>query len=146
MGEEYTLHQESDDRLLDALVILELNFDFAHQHFFCMGRAETHLPPLIPQGHAAGHLLPAHPTFPGEGGSCFGLSLGWPKDWSRRDHPLGRCQRPRSRLGEAGTPKGTNKKKWKALVRDAKPHSKKLIAFLDPTSAASANTVRTKVK
>jgi hypothetical protein len=29
MGEEYTLHEESDDRLLDALAILELNCDLA---------------------------------------------------------------------------------------------------------------------
>jgi hypothetical protein len=29
MGEEYTLHEESDDRLLYTLAILELNWDLA---------------------------------------------------------------------------------------------------------------------
>jgi hypothetical protein len=47
---------------------------------------------------------------------------------------------------KAGTPKGINKEKWKALVKDAKPQSKNLIAFLDPTSSASASTARTEVK
>jgi hypothetical protein len=29
MGEEYTLHEETEDRLLDTLSILELNSDLA---------------------------------------------------------------------------------------------------------------------
>jgi hypothetical protein len=39
-----------------------------------------------------------------------------------------------------------NKEKWKTLVKDAKPQSKKIIAFLDPKSTASASTARTEVK
>jgi hypothetical protein len=47
---------------------------------------------------------------------------------------------------KAGSPKGMNKEKWKALVKNAKPPSKKIIAFLDPASTASASTARTEVK
>ncbi|KAK1616934.1 hypothetical protein QYE76_022451 [Lolium multiflorum] len=47
---------------------------------------------------------------------------------------------------KAGSPKGLNKEKWKALVRDAKPHSKKNVAYLNPKSTASASTTGTKIK
>jgi hypothetical protein len=39
-----------------------------------------------------------------------------------------------------------NKEKWKASVKDAKPHSNKILAFLSPNPAASASTAKTKVK
>jgi hypothetical protein len=39
-----------------------------------------------------------------------------------------------------------NKENWRALVKYAKPQSKKLIAFLDPVSSASASTSRMEVK
>jgi hypothetical protein len=47
---------------------------------------------------------------------------------------------------KAGTPKGLNSEKWKALVKDAKAFSKKIIAFLDPKSSASAGAARMEVK
>jgi hypothetical protein len=47
---------------------------------------------------------------------------------------------------KAGAPKGLNSDKWKSLVKDSKTYSKKLIAFLDPKSSASASTARTEVK
>ncbi|KAK1694706.1 hypothetical protein QYE76_011403 [Lolium multiflorum] len=47
---------------------------------------------------------------------------------------------------KVGSPKGMNKEKWKALVKDAKPHSKKILVFLSPKCAASASTTKTEVK
>jgi hypothetical protein len=47
---------------------------------------------------------------------------------------------------KAAAVKGLNNEKWKALVKDAKLYSKKLIAFLDPKSSASASTAHTEVK
>jgi hypothetical protein len=47
---------------------------------------------------------------------------------------------------KAAAVKGLNNEKWKALVKDAKLYSKKLIAFLDPRSSASASTAQTEVK
>jgi hypothetical protein len=41
---------------------------------------------------------------------------------------------------KAGIPKGMNKDKWKTLVKAAKPHSKKILAFLGPKPAAPAST------
>jgi hypothetical protein len=42
--------------------------------------------------------------------------------------------------------KGLNNEKWKALVKDVKIYSKKLITFLDLKSSASASTAQTEVK
>ncbi|KAK1610891.1 hypothetical protein QYE76_034564 [Lolium multiflorum] len=44
---------------------------------------------------------------------------------------------------KTGAPKGLNSEKWKALVKDAKLYSKKLIAFLDPKSSSSASAAQT---
>ncbi|KAK1626954.1 hypothetical protein QYE76_001269 [Lolium multiflorum] len=43
---------------------------------------------------------------------------------------------------KAGNPKGMNKETWKALMKNAKTHSKKILAFLNPKSAASTSTAR----
>jgi hypothetical protein len=42
--------------------------------------------------------------------------------------------------------KGLNSEKWKALVKDDKLSSKKLITFLDPKSSTSASSAQTEVK
>jgi hypothetical protein len=42
--------------------------------------------------------------------------------------------------------KGLNNEKWKALIKDAKVYSRKLIAILDPRSSASASTAQMEVK
>jgi hypothetical protein len=47
---------------------------------------------------------------------------------------------------KVGSPTGMNKDKWKTLVKDAKPLSKKIITFLNPKPAASTSTARTVVK
>jgi hypothetical protein len=39
-----------------------------------------------------------------------------------------------------------NKEKWKTLVKGAKPHSKKILAFMSPKPAASTSTARMEVK
>jgi hypothetical protein len=47
---------------------------------------------------------------------------------------------------KAGSPEKMNKEKWKELVKDAKPHSKKILAFLSPKPATSASPAKTEVK
>ncbi|KAK1684860.1 hypothetical protein QYE76_045708 [Lolium multiflorum] len=47
---------------------------------------------------------------------------------------------------KAGDSGKINKEKWKALVKDAKPHSKKIIAFFTPKPAGSTSTAKTEVR
>ncbi|KAK1667240.1 hypothetical protein QYE76_055399 [Lolium multiflorum] len=47
---------------------------------------------------------------------------------------------------KAGDAEKINKDKWKALVKDAKPHSNKIIAFFTQKSAGCTSTAKTEVK
>ena len=147
MGEEYTLHGETEDRLLDTLSILELNGDLARTnisaargalkrifpHFFPKETQPEIFSELVQRFMAKEDPALAHRQnslkIGVEGTIALVAASGQEVDWVK-----------------AGTPQGLNKEKWKALVRDAKPHSKKIIAYLDPKSAASTSTARTEVK
>ncbi|KAM0885795.1 hypothetical protein ACQ4PT_030102 [Festuca glaucescens] len=147
MGEEYTLHGETEDRLLDTLSILELNGDLARTNISAargaLKRIFPHFFPKETQPEIFSELVQrfmvkedpalAHRQnslkIGVEGTIALVAASGQEVDWVK-----------------AGTPQGLNKEKWKALVRDAKPHSKKVIAYLDPKSAASTSTARTEVK
>jgi hypothetical protein len=68
------------------------------------------------------------------------------EDWSRRYHRSVGVQRQKVDWVKDAAPEGLNSKKWKALVKDAKLYSKKIIAFLDLKSSASASAAPTEVK
>ncbi|KAK1678078.1 hypothetical protein QYE76_038926 [Lolium multiflorum] len=106
MGEDFTLHEAEEDRLLDPLSILELQGDLARTN--------------ISDARAA--FMRLFPHF-------FPKQTQQEVDWAK-----------------AGNPEKMNKEKWKALVKDAKPHSKKILAFLSPKPVASASTANTEVK
>jgi hypothetical protein len=147
MGEEYTLHEETEDRLLDTLSILELNGDLARTNISAargaLKRIFPHFFPKETQPEIFSELVQrfmvkedpalAHRQnslkIGVEGTIALVAASGQEVDWVK-----------------AGTPQGLNKEKWRALVRDAKPHSKKIIAYLDPKSDASTSTARTEVK
>jgi hypothetical protein len=145
MGEEYTLRQESDDRLLDTLAILELNCDLARTNISSaravLKRFFPHFFPKDMQPEIFSELThrflakedpilayrQASLKIRVEGTIALVAASGQEVDWVK-----------------AGTPKGI-KEKWRVLVKDAKLQSKKIIAFLDPTFSASASTARTDV-
>ncbi|KAM0888535.1 hypothetical protein ACQ4PT_028284 [Festuca glaucescens] len=147
MGEEYTLHEETEDRLLDTLSILELNGDLARTnisaargalkrffpHFFPKETQPEIFSELVQRFMAKEDPALAHRQnslkIEVEGTIALVAASSQEIDWLK-----------------ASTPQGLNKEKWKALVRDAKPHSKKIIAYLDPKSATYTSTARTEVK
>jgi hypothetical protein len=147
MGEQYTLSQESEDCLLDTLDILELNCDLART---CISSARAALKRVFP------HFFPKD-TQP----EIFSQLT---QHFLAKEDPALAYRQASLKIGvegtialvaasdqkvdwvKAGTPKGINSEKWKVLVKDAKPHSKKCIAFLDPTSSTSASIARTEVK
>jgi hypothetical protein len=147
MGENYTLSQESDDRLLDALDILELNCDLARK---CLTYARDALKRIFPHffpretqpeifSQLTHHFLAEEdPTLAYrqaslkivvEGTVALVAATGQEVDWVK-----------------AAAPQGLNTKKWTAFVKGAKVYSKKLITFLDPKSSASASTAKMEVK
>ncbi|KAK1670787.1 hypothetical protein QYE76_058946 [Lolium multiflorum] len=147
MGEHYTLSQESDDRLLDALDILELNCDLARK---CLTSARDALKRIFPHffpretqpeifSQLTHHFLAEEdPTLAYrqaslkigvEGTVALVVATGQEVDWVK-----------------AAAPQDLNAKKWKAFVKGDKVYSKKLISFLYPKSSASASTAKTEVK
>ncbi|KAM0868448.1 hypothetical protein ACQ4PT_041307 [Festuca glaucescens] len=148
MGEHYTLNQESDeDRVMDTLTILELNCDLARK---CLTSARNALRRIFP------HFFPKI-TQP----EIFAQLA---QQFLAKDDPALAYRQTSLKIGVEGTialvaasgqkvdwvkaaaAKGLNTEKWKALVKDAKLYSKKLIAFLNPKSSASASTAQTEVK
>ncbi|KAM0861641.1 hypothetical protein ACQ4PT_045759 [Festuca glaucescens] len=148
MGEHYTLNQESDeDRVMDTLTILELNCDLARK---CLTSARNALKCIFP------HFFPKI-TQP----EIFAQLA---QQFLAKDDPALAYRQASLKIGVEGTialvaasdqkvdwvmaatAKGLNTDKWKALVKDAKLYSKKLIAFLDLKSSASASTAQTEVK
>ncbi|KAM0916555.1 hypothetical protein ACQ4PT_010105 [Festuca glaucescens] len=147
MGEQYNLSQELDDCLLDTLDILELNCDLARK---CITSARNALKRVFP------HFFPKE-TQP----EIFSQLA---HHFLAKDDPALAYRQASLKIGVEGTialvaasdqkidwvktaaPKGLNSRKWKALVKDAKLYSKKLITFLDPKSSASASAAQTEVK
>ncbi|KAM0826333.1 hypothetical protein ACQ4PT_068949 [Festuca glaucescens] len=147
MSEQYHLSQELDDRLLDTLDILELNCDLARKCITSarntLKRVFTHFFPKETQpetfSQLAHHFLAkddlalayrqASLKIGVEGTIALVAASGQKIDWVK-----------------TAAPKGLNSEKWKALVKDAKLYSKKIIAFLDPKSSASASVAQIEVK
>jgi hypothetical protein len=141
MGEEYTLQEESDDFLINNLDLLELSCDLARTNISAargvQNRLFSHFFPKHTQPDIFSELVHRFQTTDDlvladrqaslkigvEGTIALVAASGQEVDWAK-----------------AGTPAGINKEKWKTLVKDAKPQSKKIIAFLDPKSTASAST------
>ncbi|KAK1682560.1 hypothetical protein QYE76_043408 [Lolium multiflorum] len=128
MGEEFTLHEGAEDQLLDTISILELHGDLARTK---ISNARTAFKRLFPH------------FFPKETQQGFSLSLS-SVFWGTI--ALVAASEQNVDWAKGGSPKGLNKEKWKAMVRDVKPHSKKVLAYLNPKSAASTSTARTEVK
>jgi hypothetical protein len=147
MGEDFTLHEGAEDRLLDTLSIIELHGDLARTNISdshpAFKRLFPHFFPKQTQPEIFSELVQ---RFRGEEDPALvyrqeNLKVGvegtialvadscQDVDWAK-----------------AGSPKGMNKEKWKTLVKAAKPHSKKILAFLGPKPTASASTAKPEVK
>ncbi|KAK1642777.1 hypothetical protein QYE76_060582 [Lolium multiflorum] len=146
MGEVFTLHEEAEDRLLDALSILELNDDLVRTN---ISNARTAFTRLFP------HFFPKEtPEIFSELVQRFlgkeDLVLAYRQDSLKigveGTIALVTSSEQNVDWAKAGSPKGMNKEKWKALMKDAKPQLKKILAFLNPKSAAFTSTARTEVK
>ena len=147
MGEDFTLHESAEDRLLDTLAILELHGDLARTNISDARAAFTRLFPhffpkqMQPQtfSELARRFLPKEDLALAyrqenlkvgvEGTVALVADSHQHVDWAK-----------------AGDPKGMNKEKWKSLVKAAKPHSKKILSFLGYKLASSSSSAKPEVK
>ncbi|KAK1681369.1 hypothetical protein QYE76_042217 [Lolium multiflorum] len=145
--EGFKLLAAKDDRLLDALSILELQGDLARTNISNSRTAFTHLFPhfypkqtqpeifaklvkrFLPEEDLALAYRRENLKIGVEGTIALVANSGQDVDWAK--------------AGDFGK---INKDKWKALVKDAKPHSKKVLAFFTLKPAGSTSTAKTEVK
>jgi hypothetical protein len=142
----YQNHELDEDRLLDTLTVLELNCGLARD---CLKLVRTVLERIFP------HFFPKV-VLPSKFDQLVRHFHG------QHDPPMVHRQASLN-IGVEGTVslvaaggekiewakvaavKGLNNEKWKALIKDAKVYSRKLIAILDPRSSASTSTAQTEV-
>jgi hypothetical protein len=144
----YTQNQGTDqDALLDALSVLEINCSLARD---CLkyGRAalERIFPHLFPKAVIPEKFEPLAKSFLEkedpvlahrqasfkigvEGTIALVMASGEKVDWAK-----------------AAAVRGLNKNSWTTLLKSAKAYSKKLIAFLDPSSSSTTSTAQPEVK
>jgi hypothetical protein len=144
----YTQNQgTAEDTLLDALSVLEMNCSLARD---CLnyGRAalERIFPHLFPKAVIPEKFVPLAKSFLGnedpvlvhrhtslkigvEGTIALVMASGEKVDWAK-----------------AAAVRGLNKDSWTALLKSVKAYSKKLIAFLNPSSSSTTSTAQPEVK
>ncbi|KAK1613135.1 hypothetical protein QYE76_036808 [Lolium multiflorum] len=147
MGEDFTLHEAEEDRLLATLSVLELHGDLARTNISDARAAFTRLFPhffpkqtqpqvfselvrrFLPQEDLALAYRQENLKVGVEGTIALVADSRQDVDWAK-----------------AGDPKGMNTEKWKTLVKAAKPQSKKILAFLGHKPSSSASTAKPEVK
>ncbi|KAK1610090.1 hypothetical protein QYE76_033763 [Lolium multiflorum] len=133
MGEQYTLSQESDDRLLDALDILELNCDLARK---CITSARNALKRVFPHffpkdtqpkifSQLAQHFLEKDDT-------ALAYRQASLKIGVEGTIALVAASGQKVDLVKAGTPKGLNSEKWKLQAM-----KKQVVTVLDQSRKSS---------
>jgi hypothetical protein len=147
MGKVFTLHEEAEDRLLDALSILELNGDLTRTNISNAWTAFTCLfPHFFRKETQLEIFFELVQSFLGKEDPSLAHRQDSLKIGVEGIIALVAASEQNVDWAKAGSPKGMNKEKWKVLMKYTKPHSKKILAFLNPKSAASTSTTRTKVK
>ncbi|KAK1610243.1 hypothetical protein QYE76_033916 [Lolium multiflorum] len=119
--EGFKLLAPKDDRLLDALSMLELQDE--SKIFADLVKR------FLPKEDLALAYRHENLKIGVEGTIALVANNGQQVDWAK-----------------AGGSGKINKDKWKALVKDAKPHSKNIITFFTPKSIGSTSTANTEVK
>ncbi|KAK1664721.1 hypothetical protein QYE76_052880 [Lolium multiflorum] len=145
--EDFKLLAPKDDRLLDALSMLELQGDLARTnldesrpvfsrlfpHFFPKETEPEIFSALVkrflPKEDLALAYRRENLKIGVEGTIALVTNGGQKVDWAK-----------------VGDSLKVGKDKWKALVKDAKTHSKKIVDFFNPKPAGSTSTTKTEVK
>jgi hypothetical protein len=147
IGEEFTLHEGVENHLLDTLSILELNGDLARTNISNARTAFKRIfPRFFPKETQPEIFYELVQRFLGKEDPALVHRKDSLKIGVEGTIALVTASEQDVDWAKAGSPKGMNKEKWKALVKDAKPHSKKILAFLSPKSDASTSTARTEVE
>jgi hypothetical protein len=147
MNQDFVLEKPENDRLLDALSLLEIHADLVRRSIFDAQAAFSRLFPyffpkkkepdtfavlaksFVPQEDLGLALREENLKIGVEGTIALVAESQQNVDWAK--------------VGEATKLK---KDKWPSLIRAAKPHSKKILAFLGYKPTPSSSSAKTEVK
>jgi hypothetical protein len=147
MGEDFVLQEAEEDRLFDTLSILELHGNLARSSISSARDAFTHFfPYFFPKqqqpetfSELARRFLPEEDLMLAARHESLKIGVEWTialvtesqqhVDWAK-----------------ASEAKGLRREKWVSLVNAAKPHSKKILAFLGYKPATPSSSAWPEVK
>jgi hypothetical protein len=126
MGEEFTLHEGVEDQLLDTLSILELQGDLARTNISnARATFKRLLPHFFPKQTQPKIFSELVQRFLGQDGPALAYRQDKLKIRVEGTIALVADSQQDVDWAKSGSPKGMNKEKWKALVKDAKPTRRK---------------------
>ena len=132
-----------EDRLLDTLTVLELNCSLSRE---CLKSARTAFERLFPKTDLPERFDQLAKHFNGKDDPALAHRQTSLKIGVEGTIALVAASGEKVDWAKVAAVRGLNSEKWKALIKDAKLFSRKLIAILDPRSSASASTAQTEVK
>nr|XP_051220047.1 uncharacterized protein LOC127337155 isoform X2 [Lolium perenne] len=147
IGEMYTKNQEQEeDDLLDSLSVLEMNCSLARD---CLKESrvafERFFPHFFPKVVMPDKFEPLAKSFIGKDDLVLAHRQASLKVGVESTIALAIANGEKVDWAKMASVRGLTKDKWTALLKSAKPFSKKLIAIIDPTSS-STSTAQTEVK
>ncbi|XP_051192292.1 uncharacterized protein [Lolium perenne] len=147
MGQDFELEEPEGNRLRDALSLLEIHGDLARRTIVDAKTALTRLfPYFFPKKNLPNTFADLTKYFIPE--EDLGLAL---RQESLKIGVEGTIALVAESLqdvnwAKAGETKRMQTEKWRALIKDAKPHSKKILSFLGYKLAPSSSSAKPEVK
>jgi hypothetical protein len=147
MGEDFRLEEVEDDRLLDTLSILELHGDLARSSISSARAAFTRLfPYFFPKQRQPDTFSELARRFLPEEDLGLALRQEILKVGVEGTIALVAESQQDVNWAKAVETKNIHKEKWKSLLKAAKPHSKKILSYLEYKPAASSSSAKPEVK
>ncbi|KAK1618434.1 hypothetical protein QYE76_023951 [Lolium multiflorum] len=147
MSQDFVLEKPEDDRLLDALSLLEIHADLVRRSIFDAQAAFSRLfPYFFPKKNEPGTFAALAKSFVPQ--QDLGLALCQENLKIGVEGTIALVAESQQNIDWAKVGKATKLKqdKWPSLIRAAKPHSKKILAFLGYKPTPSSSSTKPEVK
>ncbi|KAK1617599.1 hypothetical protein QYE76_023116 [Lolium multiflorum] len=143
MSQDFELQKPEDDRLLDALSLLEIHGDLVRRSIFDAQAAFSRLfPYFFPKKEQPGTFAALTKCFVPE--EDLGLALRQENLKIGVEGTIALVAESQQSVdwAKAGETTKLKTEKWQALIRAAKPHSKKILSFLGYKPAPSSSSAK----
>ncbi|KAK1593243.1 hypothetical protein QYE76_017866 [Lolium multiflorum] len=147
MSQDFVLEKPEDNRLLDALSLIEIHADLVRRSIFNAQKAFSHLfPYFFPKKREPDTFVALAESFVPQ--EDPGLALRQESLKIGVEGTIALVAERQQSVDWVKVVEATKLKqdKWPSLIRAAKPHSKKILAFLGYKPTPSSSSAKTEVK